>query len=373
MKPAAEVFRSCQAALAIAFFLAAVLGCSKPTAIKIGFMGSMSGNYTSLGQAGRNGLTLAIEEQNAKGGIHGAPIELVISNDAQDGSLGVSAAQELLSSDVKAIVGPMTSINAKTILPLMGGLGIPLVSPTATSTELEGKNDALFRVMSSDPECAMRLANYAYKERGVRKVSIFLEAVNLTYSQSLGNAFAKAFSEAGGEVVSKLEFTFEQSASDDYVRAALRKKPDAVFFVGNAVSVARVAILVKKLSPKTILMGDSVDEELMDLGGGFLDGFLGTQSFDRTDSSDRFQKFSKEYIERFKGPVSFGAVAAYDAGKVVIASLLKQKAEQTLLKAMEEVGEIEGLQEKFSFDQYGDAHRKAVIVTIENNAIKVIH
>jgi ABC-type branched-subunit amino acid transport system substrate-binding protein len=65
--------------------------CAQP--IKIGIIGSMSGTTASLGDYMTKGVTLAVEQKNAAGGIQGCQIELVTYDDEADptksnGSLG---------------------------------------------------------------------------------------------------------------------------------------------------------------------------------------------------------------------------------------------------------------------------------------------
>jgi len=50
--------------------------------IVIGHFASITGDQASFCASDRNGLTLAIEERNARGGVHGRPIEVILLDDA---------------------------------------------------------------------------------------------------------------------------------------------------------------------------------------------------------------------------------------------------------------------------------------------------
>ena len=71
--------------------VALVTACSDPEPVKLGFIGGTSGRVADLGIAGRNGFLLAVEEQNAKGGINGRPIEIYFRDDQQNASLASDA------------------------------------------------------------------------------------------------------------------------------------------------------------------------------------------------------------------------------------------------------------------------------------------
>ena len=51
-------------------------GCDKKKqSLKIGFVGSLTGQFSDLGLAGRNGAILAVEQINKTGGIQGRRVE----------------------------------------------------------------------------------------------------------------------------------------------------------------------------------------------------------------------------------------------------------------------------------------------------------
>lgn len=58
--------------------------CTDPTPLKIGFIAGLTGRFADLGTSGRNGAMLAVELQNAQGGIRGRPVTLLIRDDEHD-------------------------------------------------------------------------------------------------------------------------------------------------------------------------------------------------------------------------------------------------------------------------------------------------
>ena len=74
--------------------------------IKIGMLVEQTGQFSWYGQENLNGAQLYVEELNAKGGINGRPIELIIYNSESLPEKAVSGAQKLIQQDkVVAIVG----------------------------------------------------------------------------------------------------------------------------------------------------------------------------------------------------------------------------------------------------------------------------
>ena len=69
--------------------------CGEPEPVRIGFLGGLSDRNTDVGDAGRNGVILAVEQWNREGGIQGRPIELIARDDAQKAETAARAAAEL--------------------------------------------------------------------------------------------------------------------------------------------------------------------------------------------------------------------------------------------------------------------------------------
>ena len=66
--------------------------------IKLGLVAAMSGQSAKSGEAIVRGLSIAIDEINAKGGLLGKKVELVVRDDESNPAKGVVAARELCSA-----------------------------------------------------------------------------------------------------------------------------------------------------------------------------------------------------------------------------------------------------------------------------------
>ena len=82
---------------------------SQPTSqepIKIGFIGSLSGDAASYGETEKNTTELALEEINSKGGINGRVVNIVYEDGKCNGKDATNAVQKLINIDkVKIIFG----------------------------------------------------------------------------------------------------------------------------------------------------------------------------------------------------------------------------------------------------------------------------
>lgn len=354
--------------------LLALAACSPPEPVKLGFLGGLSGRVADLGEAGRNGTLLAIEEANTAGGVNGRKIELLIYDDEQQAAVAIKATEALVAASVAAIIGPMTSSMGEAILPVATRAGMLVVSPTVTSSSLAGKDDILFKVAPSVETSTRRSAAFEYA-RGIRRAAIVNDLSNRAYTADWAEHFRSDFTALGGEVVAVARF---MSGDDASYTAAIKKiaeaKPDLLHLVANAVDTVRLTQLARNLGltlPVTTSTW-AATEHLLQLGGRTVEGMTLTQFFNRDDDSPRYLAFSSAYTARFKQEPGFASVAAYDATRAILTALAKAGKGQPLKEALLAAGPYEGLQDRWNFDRFGDAQRQTHISVVRNGRFVLV-
>ncbi|MGQ0549772.1 MAG: ABC transporter substrate-binding protein [Armatimonadota bacterium] len=108
--------------LCMALLLLAGTGGAAPAVepIKIGMLVSQTGFFSWYGEENLNGAALFAEELNAKGGIGGRPIELVVHNTETSPQQAVIGARKLIQEDrVVAIVGLGLISESAAVAPLV--------------------------------------------------------------------------------------------------------------------------------------------------------------------------------------------------------------------------------------------------------------
>jgi branched-chain amino acid transport system substrate-binding protein/urea transport system substrate-binding protein len=100
--------------------------------IKVGILQPFSGGLEVLGEQGRQGAVLALEEANDAGGVLGGrKFEIIVADDKTDPKTAVERTAELIQRDkVTAIIGPVTSANRDAIQPTIERFKTPLLYAT---------------------------------------------------------------------------------------------------------------------------------------------------------------------------------------------------------------------------------------------------
>jgi branched-chain amino acid transport system substrate-binding protein len=352
----------------VALFLIAVLGgCGPQEPLRIGFLGGLSGRVADLGEAGRNGAQMAIDEVNRSGGIGGRQVELVVRDDGQSNEQMIAAVNELRVARVAAIVGPMTSAMAEIALPLANNAGLPLVSPTVTARKFFGVDDQMFLVMSSTREEAALSAQF-HQGRGARRVAVAYDARNLAYTESWLAEFSRTFQEYGGEVVG---IAFESAPDADLGRVAQRAlamRADLVMMIASAADAARLAQKLRERNPTIPLAASqwASTQRLIELGGGAVEGMFLHNYFDGQSRDPVFVHLRAAYIERFRREPDFAAIASYDATRAVLGALARREGGEALREALLKRGPFAGAEGNFSFDANGDSSRVPRITTVRD-------
>jgi urea transport system substrate-binding protein len=136
--------------------------------IKIGVLHSLSGTMAISETTLKDTVLMMVEQQNAKGGVLGRPLEAVVVDPASDWPLFAEKARELISvNDVDAIFGCWTSVSRKSVLPVIEELNGLLFYPVQYEGEESSKN--VIYTGAAPNQQAIPAVDYMAEELGVEK------------------------------------------------------------------------------------------------------------------------------------------------------------------------------------------------------------
>ncbi len=146
--------------------------------IKFGLVAALSGQSAKSGEAITRGLSLAIDEINANGGVLGKKVELISRDDESNPAKGVLAARELVQRQhVVAFFGGVDTPVSLAIVPFANQAKVPFIGVWAAGTAIT-KNGAaenyVFRVSAVDDLVDVSLVDYAVKTYGAKKPGMIL-------------------------------------------------------------------------------------------------------------------------------------------------------------------------------------------------------
>ena len=163
--------------LAAAAALFAVPAAAQET-LKFGLVAAMSGQSAKSGEAIVRGLSIAIDELNAKGGVLGKKVELLVRDDESNPAKGALAARELVQREkVVAMFGGLDTPVSLAIVPFANQAKVPFMGVWAAGTPITRNGAAdnyAFRVSAVDAIVDEALVQYAVKKYGAKKPGMIL-------------------------------------------------------------------------------------------------------------------------------------------------------------------------------------------------------
>lgn len=134
--------------------------------IRIGALFSVTGPASFLGEPERNTLEMLVKEANAKGGLKGHKLELVVYDTQGDATKAVQLATKLIKNDkVSVIIGPSTTGETMAVIPVVEKEKIPLISCAAGIKIIEPVKHYVFKTPANDHVAAEKIYTYMLSKK----------------------------------------------------------------------------------------------------------------------------------------------------------------------------------------------------------------
>jgi branched-chain amino acid transport system substrate-binding protein len=201
-------------------------------AVKIGVDNPLTGTYASLGKNELIGMRLAVDQINAKGGILGRNLELVVEDSTSgDAGTAVQKARKLIDGDkVDFLLGNVNSALALAMAEVANEKKILHLVPGGHTDALTGASCHwnVFRVCNMTRTEAYAVATALIKDLG-RK--FYYITPDYAYGHTLEAGLVKACAELGGERVGGDLTPLGTTDFSSYLIKAQAAKPDVILFL----------------------------------------------------------------------------------------------------------------------------------------------
>lgn len=365
--------------------LTALTGCSasgtgseETDVIKLGWIGSLTGDQAVWGTCEFNTVKMMVEEANANGGWLGKQIEVIGYDTKGDSLEAVNAVKRLVGQDkVVGIIGPNASGQAIAISQVLEEAQVVDIATVATNPKVTVDEDGNtkpynFRVCFIDPYQGAVAAGYAFEELGYTKAAILYDVAD-EYSQGLTEFFEKTFVELGGEIVAKEAFKFGDVDFRPQLSKVKEAQPEVVFMPYFFKEVALSTSQARELGiDATFIGGDGwTSEQLLEMAGDAVEGSYVVNHLDFDDPD--VQDFKNAYKAKYDSAVELNGYLAYDAFKLMEAAVKKAGVVDTVkIKEAMETTEVQGITGKIvvNKDTHNPDGKEAAMLKIVDNSYK---
>lgn len=331
---------------------------------KVGVIAVLSGGAAQYGQWMKNGLEIAKDEINSKGGINGHLIELIYEDDKTDAQTAVTAMNKLeTTSKPPIVIAALTSKSTLAISPIADNKKTVLMAVCASSPDLTNAGDYIFRNWPSDNEEGRLMAEYAYNTLGYRKIAEL--TINNDYGLGLQKVFTEKFTQLGGTIVLSEEFPENTNDFRSIIAKLKSQKFDAIYIPSHAKEVGSFLKQAKQNKVNYKVLGCVAYEspELVEIAGTAAEGVIFTTPAFNADATDStVQKFTAEYQKRFNTKPENFAAHGYDALMIIATAIQKGGfTSDGIKKELYQISNYQGVSGSTTFDKNGDVMKPAMI------------
>ena len=325
--------------------------------IKLGVAEALTGPAAKYGVAIKNGFTLASEEINAKGGVNGDKLALVIEDEQGKKEEAINVFKKLIFQDkVLAVFGPTLSNSAFAADPIANASKVVVFGTSNTADGITAMGPFTFRNSVMEADVLPVTVKAAVKHFGIKKVAVIY-----------GND--DAFTKSGYDV---FKATLEQqkipvttteayAKGDVDFKAQLTKikagNPDAIVCSCLAEEAANIILQTRALGMKQPFIGGNGlnSPKLFEIAKDAGDNTLMGSPWSAENQTPANKAFIAAYKAKFGSDPDQFAAQAYDAMYIVADALKNVKLSGNLakdrdaLRAALPAVKIDGATGKFAF------------------------
>jgi branched-chain amino acid transport system substrate-binding protein len=354
--------------------LFSILPAGAAETIKIGVAGAHTGDLASYGLPTVKAVELVVKNVNAKGGILGKKVELIIEDESCKPELATNAATKLVSSKVDAVIGHICSGATKAALRTYKDANIITISPSATNPELtqSGQYPNFFRTIAPDDAQAKLNVDFTLNVLKIRKIAIIHDKGD--YGKGFAE-YARKFIDESRKAQVVLYEGITPGAVDysAIVQKIKHSGAEAVIYGGYHPEAASVVQQMRKKGMKILFISDDgvKDQTFIKVAGQYAEGVYATGPKDTTKNPLAIAAIEAHRKAYGTEPGAF-YLNAYSATIAILNAISKAKSTryEAVIKALHTY-KVDTPLGKISFDNKGDALGVGFSMYLVKNGIYV--
>ena len=260
------------------------------------------------------GVADAQTEFNDSRDIGDRLLEIIIVNDGNEPPVSTKVAKQISNNtEILGVIGHNSSDASGAALPSYEAANLTMISPTSTSTSLEGS--VFFRTVPSDTATAKKLGKYAKQTLKINNLVIFYDSQD-SYSLSILQAFKKSFTLE--DTIREIDLTTVDLDVEKEVNNSIQEQAKAVVLFPGTKTTSVAIRIAKKINKKTsrkmkLLGGDALynPDTLIQGGNAIKDLVLAVPLLPSND-------YSKTAATRWGGKINWRTASSYDAADSLI-------------------------------------------------------
>ena len=301
--------------------------------IKIGVLTPLTGPYSFEAEGQVNFAKLAAEEINAKGGIMGKKVEILVEDTMLKPGIGVQKARKLIESDgVKYLTGGVSSAVVLAVSKVANESGVIHLG-IGGSNDLTGKdcNKHHFNLDTAAYQMATGTGSVVVDKLGLPK-EWFCITADYTWGHTCLDSVKKMLEKRGGKVVGNIMVPIrEQDFSSALTKASASNAPVLCIIVygagqGKCIQQAQEFGLKKKM--KIVVVASDLTIATVTGGEAIQGVYLGMPWYWNIQDPVTIA-LNKRYVEKYGHPSAWPGAQVYDSVRCLAMAIEKAKSFDT--------------------------------------------
>ena len=319
--------------------------------INVGVISSMTTGLAQLGQRQINSAILAAEEWNAKGGIKGDKIKLIIEDSGDSTTMAITALDRVLGKNPCAVLGPIYSFQLFALFPEVQKEKIVLISTSGTRELTQKNNPWYFRLYPHDGFIKRVCATFAADELKSKRPAIM--CVTTEYGKSGHEILVKTLKEKGVTPVAETWHGKEDKDMTGQLMSIKRANPDVIISQAHP---ADTAVLLKQQRdlginvPHVASSAASMPTVHALVGDGMKGVYVEAVAEPNYDPDPKLQAWTKKYSEKFNTKPDSFAVPYYDAANFLFEAIKTVGPDRAKIAEWFRKNTYKGLAGNYAFD-----------------------
>jgi branched-chain amino acid transport system substrate-binding protein len=282
----------------------AIGGSAFAQEIKIGFHAPLTGFAAADGKSAVTGAQLAIDQINAKGGVKGKKLKLVIYDDQASPKNSVPIANKLIGQDkVTIAISGSYSGATRAAASVFQKAKVPYIAAYAVHPSITKAGDYVFRtsfVGEVQGRAGAKLVGEILKKKRV---------VLITLKNDFGRSLVRGFKEKakayGITIVSEYEYSIKNRQFGPMIAKVKADKPDAIYATGYFFTAGPLVRQLRAAGVKAQVIGQEGydSQKFIKIAGPAAEGVIITTSLNR----DSKRAATRSFIDAFEKKAGYKA------------------------------------------------------------------
>lgn len=329
---------------------------SSSTPITIDLIATFSGQNSDLGNWNYNGVKLAVDQANAKGGINGRKLEINKLDDQGQPTVGTDLARRAQADKAVMVYGSDLSTVTLAMIPILTAAKIPEITSGQSPAILQQGSEYVFLDSTTSGVFDQTLADYLVQKMSASSIAMITN--NDAYGKGEHDSFLAELTKLNVKPTIDKVVTPDQKDFTSVLTEIRGTNPKVLFIGAEEVETGLIAKQAHSLGLTATLAGGApmgTPTYLQTAGADVAEGTIMTSPYLSNDSNAKTRAFADAYRKAYGQDPELHGAKAYDGMNIFIQAMKKTPNDLSGPKLINAVRSItyDGLLGTFKFDQQG--------------------